>query len=49
MMLDDVPQEIVRDSEGIDLYSAVSVWWKSVQQLSAKFNTLESQLEDKEE
>lgn len=49
MMLDDVPQEIVGDSEGIDLYSAVSVLWKSVQQLSAKVNTLESQLEGKEE
>ena len=49
MMLDDVSQEIVGDSEGIDLYSVVSVLWKSVQQLSAKVNTLESQLEGKEE
>lgn len=49
MMLDNVPEEIVSDSEGIDLYSTVSVLWKAVQELLAKVNTLESQLEDKEE
>lgn len=49
MMLDNVPEEIVSDSEGIDLYSTVSVLWKAVQELSAKVDTLESQLEGKEE